>query len=77
MPTTTSETWHLPADKIAALHQRYSATQDRRIADRVLCVLLKAEKHWEHQEIATFLNVSADTITDWLHLYLEAGLDRL
>lgn len=73
----TSETWYLPPDEITALHARYSVTQDRRIADRILCVLLKAEKHWEHPEIATFLNVSSDTVTDWLRLYLTAGLDRL
>lgn len=77
MPTTTSEPWYLPADEITALHERYSATSERRIAERIQCVLLKAEKHWEHQEIAAFLNVSAATITDWLRLYLEAGLDRL
>lgn len=77
MPTTTSETWYLPADELVALHERYSATPERRIAERIQCVLLKAEKHWEHQEIADFLGVSADTVTDWLRLYLEAGLDRL
>jgi transposase len=77
MPTTTNERWDLPEANIAALHARYKATRERRLADRILCVLLKAEKHWSHQEIAAFLGVHVDTVTDWLNDYLTGGLDRL
>jgi len=77
MPTTTSERWELPASELAELHQRYGATRERRLSDRVLCVLLKAEKHWSHQEIAALLNIHVDTVTAWLQAYLDGGLDRL
>jgi DNA-directed RNA polymerase specialized sigma24 family protein len=77
MPTTTNERWDLPETELAALHTRYKATRERRLADRILCVLLKAEKHWPHQEIAAFLGVHVDTVTDWLTAYLTGGIDRL
>jgi DNA-directed RNA polymerase specialized sigma24 family protein len=77
MPITTRKRWDLPQEETAVLRARYKATRDRRIADRLLCVLLKAEKHWSHQEIASFLGVNVDTVTDWLHVYLDGGLERL
>jgi hypothetical protein len=77
MPTTTAERWELPESEIAALHARYKTLRERRLAERVLCVLLKAEKHWSHQDIATFLGLHADTVTDWVAAYLEGGLDQL
>ena len=77
MPTTTNERWDLPEAEIAALHTRYKATRERRLADRILCVLLKAEKHWPHQEIAAFLGICVDTVTDWLKAYLEGGVEHL
>jgi DNA-directed RNA polymerase specialized sigma24 family protein len=77
MPTTTDETWNLPESELTALHARYKHTPERRIGDRLLCVLLKAEKHWAHQDIAALLGVDVGTVTDWLRAYLEGGLDRL
>jgi hypothetical protein len=67
----------LPGSEIEALHARYKASRDRRLADRILCVLLKAEKHWPHQEIAAFLSIHVDTVTDWLNDYLAGGLEQL
>lgn len=77
MPATTRDRWELPPEELQALHQRYQDTRDRRVADRILCVLLKAEKHWPHQEIATFLSIHPDTVTHWLQTYLQGGLDGL
>jgi hypothetical protein len=39
--------------------------------------MLKAEKHWPHHEIATFLGIHPDTVTQWLQTYLQGGLDDL
>jgi DNA-directed RNA polymerase specialized sigma24 family protein len=77
MPRTTNERWDLPETEIKLLRTRYKATRERRLADRIMCVLLKAEKRWPHQEIAAFLDIHVDTVTAWLQAYLDGGLERL
>jgi DNA-directed RNA polymerase specialized sigma24 family protein len=77
MSVTTRDRWDLSPEQLQALHQRYQDTRDRRLADRILAVLLKAEKHWPHQEIASLLGIHPDTVTQWLQTYLQGGLDGL
>lgn len=66
----------LSAETLTELEARYKATGERRIAERILCVILKAKQR-THQEIADILLVSCDTISDWLRTYVTEGLDAL
>jgi transposase len=66
----------LSAETLADLEMRYKAMRDRRVAERILCVILKAKKR-SHQEIADILLISTNTVSEWLHCYVTEGLDAL
>jgi transposase len=55
---------------------RYKAQTKARFAARLHCLLLKDEGY-SHQEIAQILHVNPNTITVWLRLFHEGGLERL
>lgn len=66
----------LAGETLTDLETHYKATSDRRIAERILHIILKAKGH-THEEIADILLVSCDTVSQWLHIYVTEGLDAL
>jgi transposase len=58
------------------LRQRYRQEENRRIADRIQCILLLDAGH-NKQEVASILMVSAKTVKRWVKKYAEAGLEGL
>lgn len=43
---------------------------------RIECLQLK-NKGWKHQEVADFLDICIDTISNWLKIYQKHGLQKL
>lgn len=43
---------------------------------RLHCIKLK-HKGWKHAEVAEFLNVTIVTVSDWIKVYCEEGLQSL
>lgn len=74
--TTQIRKLDLAPETLANLEVRYKATRDRRVAERLLCVILKAKGH-THQEIAGILLVTLNTVSTWLHCYVTDGLEAL
>jgi len=67
----------LTPEERAEIEARIRATPERKIADRFRAVLYKADGR-SHQEIADLLQIqSVNTITTWLHVYVERGLEAL
>lgn len=67
----------LTAEERAALEERIRQTANRAIADRLRVVLYKADGR-SHQEIADLLQIqSVNTITTWLQVYVERGVEAL
>ena len=74
--TTQIRELTLSAETVTDLEQEYKAQRDRRVAERILCILLKA-KHRTHQEIADILLITTNTVSEWLHCYVAHGLETL
>lgn len=66
----------LSQKEVARLQGLKKHAKDTRIYRRLQSLLLKA-KGRSHQEIADTTGVSVDTVTDWLKVYLDQGLDAL
>ena len=58
------------------LNKRLQRERDSKIWRRLKCIDLKQKGH-KHKEIAKFLDVTIDTITDWLFLFNEGGFEEL
>jgi transposase len=58
------------------LKERLKSERDAKIWRRLKCIDLKQKGH-KHKEIAEFLDVTIDTITDWLFLFNEGGFEDL
>ena len=59
------------------IKKRIQATSERNIADRLRAVLYKADGY-ENKEIAYLLQLkSINTVTNWLRIYCQQGLDSL
>jgi len=60
----------------AVLQEAYRTTSNRRIAQRIQCVLLKARgmKSWEIKEVVL---LSENQISHWVHTYVQEGLEGL
>jgi transposase len=59
------------------IKERIQSTSERNIADRLRAVLYKADGY-ENKEIAYLLQLeSINTVTNWLHIYDQQGLDSL
>ncbi len=58
------------------LKKRLKNERDSKIWRRLKCINLK-QKGLKHKEIAEILDVTIDTITDWLLIFSEGGFNRL
>jgi transposase len=58
------------------LKERLKSERDAKIWRRLKCIDLKQKGH-KHKEIAELLDVTIDTITDWLFLFNEGGFEEL
>ena len=58
------------------LKERLKNERDNKIWRRLKCIDLKQEGY-KHKDIAKILDVTIDTITDWLFLFNEGGFDEL
>lgn len=59
-----------------AISRRYKQEKNPRFRERLHCLLLKDRGH-TNIEVAQMLLVVPETITDWLNLYQNAGLEAL
>lgn len=66
----------LTEQQLMELEIRYHRTSSARVAQRVLCILLKARGD-THAQIANTLLVSVNTVTRWIQIYVAAGLEAL
>lgn len=66
----------LSPDQLRTLRSRMKKERDAKILRRLQCVDFAATG-CTHRDIASFLHVTSDTITNWLRLYTQEGLDGL
>lgn len=66
----------LTEEKRKELHKRIRQTKDRKMADRLRVVWLKAEGY-KHHVIAHLLQMSINSVTKCLRRYLAGGLDAV
>lgn len=66
----------LTEEKRKELHKRIRQTKDRKMADRLRVVWLKAEGY-KHHVIAHLLQMSINSVTNCLRRYLAGGLDAV
>lgn len=66
----------LTEQQLMELELRYHQTSSARVAQRVLCILLKARGD-THAQIANTLLVSLNTVTRWIQIYVSLGLEAL
>jgi transposase len=66
----------LTEEERTEITRRYKTEKNVRFRERLHCLLLKAQGY-SNQEVARLLQVRRETITDWLHLYEDGGLDAL
>ena len=62
--------------KLKQLKKRKSQAKDKKTFRRLQCIYLK-HKGKRHKEIADIIGVCQDTITDWIKLYKEKGINGL
>ncbi len=67
---------HLPAAEAERLDGLFRATHDRKLRDRLQIVLM-AHRGRARQDIAADLGVHRKTVTRWLNVYCDGGLDGL
>ena len=70
------ERLEVPAEETTAIRKRYRETRDRKIAERLLCLLMKA-KGLSHEMVGDVLGVSESTVSRWIGIYQEESLDAL
>ncbi|MEA3378997.1 MAG: hypothetical protein U9Q69_05175 [Nanoarchaeota archaeon] len=58
------------------LNKRLKSEKSSKIWRRLKCIDLKQKGH-NHKDIAEIIDVTIDTITDWLFLFNEGGFDEL
>jgi transposase len=66
----------LTPETLTDLERLYKATRDRRVAERILCVIWKAQQR-THQEISDLLFISTNTVSEWLQSYVADGIEAL
>ena len=69
-PLTLSE------DEIKELQTQYKQERDRRIAERILCVILYAQSY-DLKEIKRILSVGIRTLKKWIRTFIAQGIDGL
>ena len=66
----------LSPDQLRQLRARMKKERDAKILRRLQCVDFAAAS-CTNQDIARFLHVTPDTVTNWLRLFAKEGLDGL
>jgi len=66
----------LPEDEIKELQTQYKQERDRRIAERILCVILYAQGY-DLKEIKRILLVGIRTLKKWIRSFVAQGIDGL
>jgi len=66
----------LPGSEIKELQTQYKQERDRRIAERILCVILYAQGY-DLKEIERILLVGIRTLKKWIRTFIAHGLDGL
>ena|SRR5882672_10745295 len=66
----------LTEEERAEITRRYKQEKNPRFRERLQCLLLKDRGH-TNIEVAQMLLVVPETVTDWLNLYQDAGLETL
>jgi len=66
----------LSDDEIKELQTQYKQERDRRIAERILCVILYAQGH-NLKEIKRMLLVGIRTLKKWIRNFIAQGVDAL
>ncbi|MBT9141364.1 MAG: hypothetical protein DDT30_01956 [Dehalococcoidia bacterium] len=64
------ERLELSAEETTAIRNHYRETRDRKISERLLCLLMKAEG-LSHEMVGKVLGVSKGTGSRWIGLYQE------
>lgn len=62
--------------ELAALNQRRKQAKHKQIADRLQCIYL-AHSGKGNKAITALLAVNKNSVTDWIKLYLDQGLEAL
>ncbi|RRR76204.1 MAG: hypothetical protein EI684_03440 [Candidatus Viridilinea halotolerans] len=58
------------------LERRYKQTAERRISERIQAILLLDAGH-NRDAVARILHVNPKTITRWMHIFVDAGIETL
>lgn len=66
----------LSDQEIAELQAQYKEERDRRIAERILCILLFAQDY-DLKEIRQILLVGIRTLKKWIETFRAQGIDGL
>ena len=66
----------LSDDEIRELQTQYKQERDRRIAERILCVILYAQGY-NLKEIKRMLLVGIRTLKEWIRNFIAQGVDAL
>lgn len=66
----------LPESEIKDLQTQYKQERDRRIAERILCIILYAQDH-HLKEIKRILLVGIRTLKKWIQTYTTEGIEGL
>jgi transposase len=67
---------HLSPDQLLSLHSRMKKERDAKIFRRLQCIDFAATG-CSNQDIARFLHVTPDTVTNWLRLFSVEGLEGI
>jgi transposase len=66
----------LPDNEVKELQTQYKQERDRRIAERILCVILYAQGY-DLKEIERILLVGIRTLKEWIRTFMAQGIDGL
>jgi transposase len=66
----------LSDSELKDLETQYKKERDRRIAERILCIILFA-KEYDLKEIEQILLVGSRTLKEWVGIFRARGIDRL
>ncbi len=64
---------NLTENQIKEIEEAESKIEKIQLLKRLQCVKLKNDG-WKHKKLAKFFRVCIDTITNWLKVYVEEGV---
>lgn len=67
---------HLSPNELRSLRSRMKKERDAKILRRLQCIDFAATS-CSNQDIARFLHITPDTVTNWLRLFASEGIDGL